>query len=157
MDQATSSRGWAALERLTGEARARLLPIAAEVDVAAGAPVLREGHDTPFLAVVESGRVALRLRVPELGDRLTIVTIEPGELLGWSAVVAPFRATVDATATEPTRILAFEAGALRELLATDCELAGAVLPLVLESLSRRLASSWQQLLDLFASRAPEAW
>jgi CRP-like cAMP-binding protein len=101
--------------------------------------------------------VALRLRVPELGDRVTIVTIEPGEILGWSAVVAPYRATVDAVATERARILVFDAGTLRERLASDDALAAALLPEVLEAVSRRLTTSWHQLLDLFATRGQEAW
>lgn len=157
MDRVTASRGWTAFERLAPTARARLLPLGRESGHSLGDVILREGEDTPFLGAVDSGRVALRLRIPELGERVTIATIEPGELLGWSAVVAPFRTTVDAVATEPTRLLVLEAGAFRELLATDCELSAELLPLVLESLSRRLTTSWQQLLDLFATRTVEPW
>jgi CRP-like cAMP-binding protein len=123
----------------------------------AGATVLEEGRETPFLGVVETGRVALRLRLPELGDRVTILTIDPGELLGWSAVVAPYRATVDAVASERTTLLAIDAADLRSALAHDCDLAAEVLPLVLESLSARLTGSWHQLLDLFAIRTAEPW
>lgn len=152
-----ATRTQTALDRLTPSAHARLAELARPVDFAAGASVLREGVDTPFLGAVIEGRVALRLRIPERGERLTIVTVEPGELLGWSAVVAPFRATVDAFATEPTRILAIDAAALRERLQVDCELAGELLPLVLESVSGRLAASWQQLLDLFGTREVTPW
>lgn len=146
-----------ALERLSPATRERLGKLEQDMDYAAGAVILREGTDTPFLGQVQTGRVALRLRVPELGNRLTIVTCEPGELLGWSAVVAPYRATVDAIATEPTRIMAFSAARLRERLVDDCELAAELLPLVLESVSARLSASWQQLLDTLGSRAQEPW
>ena len=146
-----------AFERLPAPLRERIEGMATPRSFERGAVILREGDDTPFLGVVETGRVALRLRVPELGDRLTIVTIEPGELLGWSAVVAPFRATVDAVATEPVRLVTFAAQPLRAQLFGDCELAGALLPIVLESLSHRLNASWQQLLDLFGNRSPEPW
>lgn len=157
MEPLALTRAWIAFSRLPPAPRRRLAPLGHMASYAAGDGVLHEGRDTPFLGSVEAGRVALRLRVPELGDRVTIVTVEPGELLGWSAVVAPYRATVDAVATEPARVLTFEARALRELLATDAELASALLPLVLESVSRRLTTSWDQLLDLFAARAPEPW
>ena len=157
MDLATSTRAWIPFDRLDPVVRDRLRPLGRHRVFGSGAAILREGEDTPFLGSVESGRVALRLRVPELGERVTIVTIEPGELLGWSAVVAPFRATVDAVATEPARLLVFEAGPLRDLLRTDRELAAELLPLVLESLSGRLTSSWHQLLDLFATRSLEPW
>jgi CRP/FNR family transcriptional regulator, cyclic AMP receptor protein len=123
----------------------------------AGATVLAEDQPTPFLAIVESGRVALRLRVPGGSDQATIVTVEPGELVGWSAVVPPYRAAVDAVAIAPTTLRAFDAEPLRERLATDRNLAADLLPLVLESVASRLTASWQQLLDLFAVPAPEPW
>jgi CRP-like cAMP-binding protein len=145
------------LDRLSAPVSGRLASAARPVDFEAGSIVLREGVDTPFLAAILSGRVALRLRVPELGDRITIVTIEPGDLIGWSAVVQPYRATVDAVATEATRVLAIDAAALRQLLATDPELASELLPLILESVSDRLGASWQQLLDMYATRAGERW
>lgn len=145
------------LDRLSPPVHARLAELTRPVAFEPGATVLREGVDTPFLGAIVEGRVALRLRIPEQGDRLTIVTVEPGELLGWSAVVPPYRATVDAVATEPTRILAVDATALRERLATDCELASELLPLVLESVSDRLSASWQQLLDMFGSREGRPW
>jgi CRP-like cAMP-binding protein len=144
-----------ALDRLSAPAHARLAALTRQVEFPAGALVLREGIDTPFLGAVLEGRVALRLRIPERGERLTIVTIEPGELIGWSAVVPPYRATVDAYATEPTRILAIDAHALRDRLAGDPELAAELLPLVLESVSHRLGASWQQLLDVFGTEGVE--
>lgn len=157
MDRVTSTRGWTAFERLSPDVRDRLLPLGRHVGYETGDVFLHEGEDTPYLGVVESGRVALRYRVPEIGNRVTIVTIEPGELVGWSAVVAPYRATVDAVATEPVRLLVFEAQRLREHIASDQALAAELLPIVLESVSRRLTSSWHQLLDLFAARGIGPW
>ena len=145
------------LDRLPRDLRERLTPLSRAIELDAGSVILHEGGDTPFLGAIEAGRVALRLRVAEWGDRLTVVTVEPSELLGWSAIVPPFRATVDAIATERTRILAFDALPLRELLAADCELAAAFLPMVLEAVTARLAASWQQLLDTFGPKEFPAW
>ena len=157
MEQVALARGWMAFDRLPPDVRERLAPLGTMTSFSVGDTVLHEGRETPFLGWVERGRIALRLRVPELGERVTIGTIEPGELLGWSAIVAPFRATVDAVATEPARIVAFPAAALRGLLEADDELAAALLPLVLESVARRVTTSWHQLLDLFAARRQEPW
>jgi CRP-like cAMP-binding protein len=145
------------LDRLSTKVSGRLAPLTRPLEFEAGATVLREGVDTPFLGAILSGRVALRLRVPELGDRITIVTIEPGELIGWSAVVPPFRATVDAVAVEPTRLLAIDAVSLRAALAADPELSAELLPLILESVSDRLGATWDQLLDMYASRETQPW
>lgn len=145
------------LGRLSFEARAVLRTLGRTLDYGGDATILQEGADTPFLGLLQAGRVALRMRVPERGHRLTILTVEPGELLGWSAVVPPFRATVDAVATEPTRIVAFDAEALRRALATEAAVAAELPPLILETVSHRLTASWTQLLDLFGSRETQPW
>jgi CRP/FNR family transcriptional regulator, cyclic AMP receptor protein len=157
IDPASPLEPAGALDRLPAGSLDRLVRLGGPRTFDVGAMILHEGRETPFLGVLESGRVALRLRVPELGDRVSILTIEPGELLGWSALVPPYRATVDAIATEPSTVLAIDAAALRHELATDHELAAELLPIVLEALSARLSASWHQLLDLFATRTPEPW
>jgi len=145
-----------ALGSLSPGARASLAAIAGHAAFVSGDVVLRDGAPTPFLAVVEEGRVGLRLSVPERGNQ-TVVTIEPGELVGWSAVVPPYRATAEAVALEPTRLQTFDAARLRELLATDRELAAELLPVLLACVSDRLTTSWQQLLDLFAAGSGDPW
>jgi CRP/FNR family transcriptional regulator, cyclic AMP receptor protein len=143
-------------ERLAPVALARITGIAEAAAFAPGETILREGSPTPFLGVVLVGRVALRLHVPDRGAQ-TLFTVEPGELLGWSAVVAPYRSTADAVALEPTDLITFEASALRSLLETDRGLAADVLQLVVEGLSDRLTLSWHQRLDLFRGQGPEPW
>lgn len=145
------------LDRLPAAIVARLEPVAETLDYEAGRQVMREGETTPFLGVVEAGRVALRRRVAERGHRLTLVTVEPSELVGWSALIPPYRATVDAVTTEPTRIRAFAAGPLRDLLATDPEVDAALLALLLETVSGLLNASWSQLLDIDANREDQWW
>ena len=145
------------LGRLSAEARATLATLGRPVEFDTDAVILQEGADTAFLGLLEAGRVALRMRVPERGHRLTILTVEPGELLGWSAVVAPYRATVDAVAIAPSQIVAFDAVGLRRSLATDAALATELPPLVLETVSRRLTASWTQLLDLFGAQDTQPW
>jgi CRP-like cAMP-binding protein len=144
------------VDRLSPASREALESIAGRVELSGGEIVMRDGAMTPFLGIVEAGRIGLRLHVPERGPQ-TIVTIERGELLGWSAVVAPYRATAEAVALEPSRILTFEAEALRALLERDRDLALELLPEVLSSVSLRLVTSWQQLLDLFAGGPPQPW
>lgn len=145
------------LGRLSAGARATLSALERTVEYETDAAILQEGADTPFLGLLQAGRVALRMRVPERGNRLTILTVEPGELLGWSAVVAPYRATIDAVAIAPTRIVAFDAAELRRSLATHADLARELPPLVLETVSYRLTASWTQLLDLFGAQETQPW
>jgi len=122
---------------------------------AAGEVILREGHETDPFGIVTAGRVALRLLVPERGD-VTILTVEPGDVVGWSALVPPYRSTSTAVAVEPTTILAFDVDALRRALREDPALAATVYPRVLEAVARRLGATRHQLLDLYGREAERA-
>lgn len=143
-------------ERLPVAARERLEPHVRLAVYPAGTEVLREGEPTRALGIVRSGRVALRLRVPERGPT-TILTIEPGDVVGWSAVVSPHRSTSTVVALIPTEVLLIDGAALRSELMADAELAAAVYQPLLEALSRRLTATRLQLLDLFTMTGDEPW
>jgi CRP/FNR family cyclic AMP-dependent transcriptional regulator len=138
---------------LSPEAIARLAGIAQIRDVAPGTTIHREGQVSEVLGIVLAGRVALRMLVPERG-MVTILTVEPGDIVGWSAVVPPHRSTSDGIAIEPVRLLELPGERLRALLRADHALAASVYPRILQAVARRLAATRFQLLDLFAR---EAW
>jgi CRP-like cAMP-binding protein len=141
---------------LSAETRVRLSELGRLSSVDAGTVLMREGVPTDFLAVVLEGRVGLRLRVPERGP-VTILTVEPGDVLGWSAVVPPFRATSTAVALTPTELAVFDGPALRAALDADPTLAGELYPVLLAAVARRLEGTRQQLLDLFSRGQSEPW
>jgi CRP/FNR family cyclic AMP-dependent transcriptional regulator len=134
---------------LSPEAVTRLASIGEVHDLAPGTLVVTEGRVTESLGVVLSGRIALRMLVPERG-MVTILTVEPGDVVGWSAVVPPYKGTDDAVAIEPVRLLAFPGEPLRLLLRADATLAASLYPRLLQAVGRRLAATRLQLLDLFA-------
>ena len=142
--------------RLSGPALARLEAYARTVHYTAGAEILNEGDETVALGLVARGRVALRLRVPERGPT-TILTVEAGEIIGWSAIVPPHRATSSVVAVTDTDIVLIDGASLRAELDRDPELAAAVYRSVLEALATRLTGTRMQLLDLFARPADEPW
>ncbi|HET6746060.1 MAG TPA: cyclic nucleotide-binding domain-containing protein [Candidatus Limnocylindria bacterium] len=122
----------------------------------ADAVIMREGAQAEPFGIVAQGRVALRLLVPERGS-VTIMTVETGDVVGWSALVPPYRSTSTAVAVEPTRLLAFDVKQLRQALREDPALAATIYPRVLEAVARRLSATRHQLLDLYthdAERVP---
>lgn len=134
---------------LSPETTARLASIAEVREFAAGTALTQEGQITEEFSIVLAGRVALRMLVPERG-MVTILTVEPGDVVGWSAIVPPHRATSTCIAIEPVRLLAMPGEALRALLRADHALAASLYPRVLQVVGRRLAATRLQLLDLFA-------
>ena len=137
---------------LSPHAIGRLSEFASAQTYEAGDVVMREGDESHPFGIVTAGRVALRLLVPERGT-MTILTVEPGDVVGWSALVPPFRATSTAVAVEPTRMVQFDVPALRKALREDAALAATVYPRVLEAVARRLGATRHQLLDLYAREA----
>jgi CRP-like cAMP-binding protein len=138
---------------LSPHALARLADCCASTRTyAAGDLIMREGDDRHAFGIVIAGRVGLRLLVPERGA-ITIMTVEPGDVVGWSALVPPYRATSTAVAIEQSDLLEFDAEALRRALREDPALAATVYPRVLEAVARRLNATRHQLLDLYTQQA----
>jgi CRP/FNR family cyclic AMP-dependent transcriptional regulator len=136
------------VDHLAGFARRRT--------AAAGEILFVEGSRSDELGVLVSGRLALRMLVPERG-LVTILTVEPGDLYGWSAIVPPNRATSTVVAVEESEMIALDGMALRLALADDPILAAAFYPRVLQTVSRRLSATRLQLLDLFSHRDVDPW
>lgn len=141
---------------LSPHALAQLVEIAELRSLPADAVLLREGGPTNEFGVVLSGRIALRTLVPERGP-VTMMTVEPGDVFGWSALVEPHVSTSTAVAIEPVEVLVFPGTALRRLLAGDAAMAASVYPRVLAAVSRRLVATRTQLLDLYAGQEQVRW
>jgi CRP/FNR family cyclic AMP-dependent transcriptional regulator len=133
--------------QIPAEARAALSQMARPETYPTGTTVLREGEPCRALGIVVRGRLALRLLVPHLGP-LTILTVEPGDIFGWSAVVPPHRSTSTVVAVTDTVALAFEAELLRRRLADDPALAAAFYRVLLAAVARRLTATRLQLTEL---------
>jgi CRP-like cAMP-binding protein len=144
------------LRGLASGQRRRLAALATRREARPGDVLLNEGARTDALGLVLSGRVALRMMVPERGP-ITVLTVEPGDLFGWSAVVPPYRSTSTAVALEPTTAVVFPASALLDALDRDEDLAAALYPRILRSVARRLEATRLQLLDVFGKDLGAAW
>lgn len=127
--------------RLAALGHIRQFPVATEL--------LHEGEIAEEFEILINGRIALRMLVPERG-MVTILTVEPGDVIGWSAIVPPHRSTSTVVAIEPAEALMFDGAQLRAALRADHALAATLYPRVLQSVSRRLSATRLQLLDLFA-------
>jgi CRP/FNR family transcriptional regulator, cyclic AMP receptor protein len=77
----------------------------------AGEYLLREGRAADTFFAVVQGKVALEIFAADR-VRLTVQTVGPGEVLGWSALTPPHRWTLDAIAVKPTHALAIDGSAL---------------------------------------------
>jgi CRP-like cAMP-binding protein len=136
---------------LEPETQVHLAKLARRYQAAAGTTLLAEGELAMELGVVLSGRVSLRTLVPERG-MVTILTVEPGDIFGQSAIVPPYRSTSSCVAMQPVDVIALNGPRLRAALASDDHLAATIYPRVLNAMARRLSATRLQMLDLFANR-----
>lgn len=148
------SRTWFAAD-MPAAVCGRMAAIGEVIDYPGGAIVVQEGLPCPTLGVVLSGRIALRLTVPGVGER-TIITVDEGDVFGWSALLPAALATSTGVTLGPTEVMSFERERLAAALTADCELAAVVHQRVLLAVARRLQATRLQLLDLYRA-AGEPW
>jgi len=103
----------AALERFEGIARPKALR--------AEEYLFLLGDSADRLYVVTSGRLSTCLPLSLHGSMqdLTVESKVPGEALGWSALVRPYRFTLSARATEPSEVVGFPRQELVRVLDED--------------------------------------
>ncbi|MFI5459002.1 MAG: cyclic nucleotide-binding domain-containing protein [Isosphaerales bacterium] len=127
----------------------RIAQIATPVQWDAGATVFREGDRNSLLYVVEAGRIAIEIGVPGRG-RISILTVGPGEVFGWSSVFHTRPKTASARTIEPVKAFALDAVRLRELCDADSRLGYLLTRRILEVVSERLKATRMQLLDIYS-------
>lgn len=140
---------------LRPDVRERLAAAGRLVELPARSVVLEEGAASELLGILLEGRLAIRLAVPGRADR-TILTIEPGDVFGWSAVLPIAVATSTCIAMTDCSAIVFDRTPLRALLDADSELAAAIYRRLLWAVAGRLSATRLQLLDLYRS-AEQVW
>ena len=127
-----------------------VLSLATERRWQAGQTIFREGERDNWLYLVLEGRVALEIHVPNRG-RVTILTVGPDEIFGWSATVPSLqKKTASAWSVQDTRALAFDAAALVAACDADHDLGYHVFRALTSVISGRLTATRLQLLDVYA-------
>ena len=125
----------------------RLEPALKERSFEPGDLLVREGDPATEFLLIQTGKVALEMATPER-PRLTIQTVGPGEVVGWSWLVPPRRWTLDGRALKATRVFDVDGTFLRTLLeerpADGFRFLSRLLPVIAE----RLENTRLQLLDI---------
>jgi len=117
--------------------------------------LFNEGDDHRSVYLIQSGEVMLDMHVPGRGA-VRILTVGPGDILGWSPIVGDNKMTARATTQSAMSAIAFPTEALRELCQRDHEIGYHVMRQIAAAMSQRLLATRLQMLDLFAETTPEA-
>jgi CRP/FNR family cyclic AMP-dependent transcriptional regulator len=117
----------------------------------AGRPILRSGETADRLHLLIEGDVSIGFHAPG-GPPAVIQTLGPGDVLGWSWLIPPYRWAFDATAVTAVRALTIDATRLRAAMAEDPVFGHALLSRLLVSITDRLQATRLQLLDVYGPR-----
>ena len=114
----------------------------------AGERLFREGDPADTFFLVRHGIVALDTYVPHRGA-LTVDTVGPGEIAGWSWLVSPYRWHFTGRAVEDVRAIRFDGACLRGKCDEDAELGYRLLNRFAKVLVDRLQATRFQLMDVY--------
>ncbi len=126
----------------------KLADLATEVLFEGDEIIFREGEPHNQFYIVLSGRVCLEITTPHRVFR--VQTVEDGEELGWSFMLAETGKHFQARALEEVRVLAFDGDRLRRACQEDSKFGYEVLSRVLRVVSNRLQSTRMRILDIYA-------
>lgn len=134
--------------KLSDSTVSKLATLLSLCDFSAGKVIFEEGAENPWLYFIVSGEVGLEMCVPARGCT-RILTLGPGDLLAWSALLGGGRMTATAIALRPTRVLAASGQEVRSLCDSDSVFGYEYMREMATALSKRLVATRLQLLDLY--------
>jgi CRP/FNR family transcriptional regulator, cyclic AMP receptor protein len=128
-----------------------LVGCASNARFTAGETIVREGDHADKFFLVRSGRVAIELFVNGRGP-VTVQTLDEGDVVGWSWLVAPYVWRFDARALELTRVIALDGACLRGKCDDDPKLGYELLKRFAYVMTERLQATRLQLLDMYGAQ-----
>ena len=131
------------LRDLSPDEVAETLALGTRVSLASGAELFQLGDQADGLFLIQRGRIKLTLPMQIRGKSQDVLVEErnPGQTVGWSALIPPYRFTLRATAPLETEVIKLSREALRDHFASN--------PTVGYKVSLNLASVIGQRLQLF--------
>jgi CRP-like cAMP-binding protein len=116
---------------------------------ALGTFLMREGRPTTDLGLIVEGRLAVRDRVGT--EDVTLMTLEAGDVFGWSAVLDGI-STASIVASDDPRVLLFGRSDLLAAIEADRAIALVVYRRLLEAVASRLDATRLLMRDVYAAR-----
>lgn len=129
---------------IDAESLRRLAMITEEQRIRAGTELFREGDPAKYFSIILGGEVSIQYLLGN-GELRTVDTLVPGDLLGWSALVEPYKYTAIGTTTKDTELARIDGVKIRELCDKDPLLGYRLTTEVAKLLGHRLEGARIQL------------
>ena len=128
----------------------RLLAHAQELQLGAGATLFRQGDAADRFYVLRNG--AVQVGVPAInGPELEVQSLGPGDVIGWSWLIEPYRWAFDARVTRDARLLAFDGPKIIAECERDPALGYALFKVFAGLMSTRLQAARARMMQSWAT------
>ncbi len=118
--------------------------IAEEHQLRPGEPLFKEGDPARALFILRAGQVDIVYQ-QNIDQGRVVDTVVAGDLIGWSALVEPYRCTATAIPREAGRAVRIDGPAIRQLCERDHTLGYHLLKELAATLAHRLQGALVQL------------
>jgi CRP/FNR family cyclic AMP-dependent transcriptional regulator len=135
---------------LTQEQLEFIAGCAQNVHFDAGQKIAEQGDPEDSFYLIRVGEVALDIDVPNRNP-VRVDTVEPGQVLGWSWLIPPYRWNYDVTAMELVRAVSFDGACIRDKCATDPALGYDLLTRFAQVIVGRLQATRLRLIDIYGT------
>jgi len=132
---------------LTAAQLAILRPLFEPCDCYAGTVLFEQGDAAEYLFAVVTGEVVVNFK-PDDAPTLTVARVQPGSIVGWSAVLGSRCYTSSAECTQYTQLLRVRGTNLRRLCDEHPETGVQVLDRLAAVIAERLHSTHDMVLSL---------
>jgi CRP/FNR family transcriptional regulator, cyclic AMP receptor protein len=137
---------------LDGGFTALMVGCASNVRFKSGEYILREGDPANTFYLIRAGKVAVEVLAPQCKP-IVVATLEEGEILGWSWLLAPYLWKFHARAMQDVRAIALDGKCLRKKCEENHDLGYEVLKRFTQIIEKRLEATRLQLLDVYSVQA----
>lgn len=125
---------------------------ASNVRFESGKYLFHEGEEAERFFVIRTGKINVEIYTPDRGP-ITIQTLEPGDVLGWSWLVPPYQWRFDAKATELVLAISLDGVCLRTKCEEDHHLGYQLLKRFTDIMDQRLEATRVHLVDVYGPPA----
>lgn len=115
---------------------------------APGEVMAHSGDSADHFYVLREGKVSVQLHTIDRGA-VTLQTMGPGDVIGWSWLFPPYQWSFDITAIQQTRVIEFDGRCVRGKCEEDHDLGYRLMKSFSQLMVQRLEATRMQVLDVY--------
>jgi CRP-like cAMP-binding protein len=110
--------------------------------------LFHEGEAAEYVYLVVTGKIVLEL-CPSTIYQKNLMSVGPGEMLGWSSFVDQRNYASTGVVVAPTQLVQIEGKRLRAICDSDPEFGYDFMHRIVHALAKRLTTTWSQLANVY--------